>query len=429
MTEVQAEGQENFPKWISWATWGCAAAFFFFQFVVRVSPSVFTDQLMSDLNISACDYGALISVYYMSYSSVQLFVGLILDRLGVRYPLILASLLICSGCLIFSYSSDLTMLKFARFIIGVGSALGFLSCIKTASMWFTSERIGLMIGLSVMIGMAGGTSGGYPMAYLVKYVGWRESMMVLAAIAAGLAFLTFLMARDRKQPVGHSLVDDVKDITIMESLKVLLSNPQTYLYGLFGALMYVPMSAFVDAWGIKFIMMLYGVENLEASASVSITYIGLAASGPLLAIVADRWRSFKKLMMLGSLISLVGYLIAIYVQLPSIYYTYPLFFITGFALGAQFFAFACIVELNPRQVSATASGLQNMANMYGSGFAVYLIGLILDYISDGKLDDVISRYTIEDFHVALSTVPISILVACGLLLFIKEAYPQPETVK
>ncbi len=419
--------QDNYPQWRSWATWGCAAAFFFYQFVVRVSPSVFTNELMQDLGISACEYGALISVYYMSYSSVQLFVGLTLDRLGVRYPLVLASLLICTGCLVFSTSSDMFMLKFARFIIGVGSALGFLSCVKTASMWFTSERIGLMIGLSVLIGMAGGTSGGYPMAYLVSYVGWRESMLILAVIAAAIGVVTFIMARDRKQPVGHSQVEEDHDITILESIKILLSNPQTYLYGVFGALMFVPMSAFVDAWGIKYIMMLYDVENLQASGAVSMTYIGVGASGPLLAMVADHWRSYKKLMMLGSLASFAFYMVAIYIQLPSLYYTYPLFFATGFALGAQFFAFASIIELNPRQVSGTASGLQNMACMYGSGFSVYLIGLILDYLSDGKLDDVISRYTVGDFHIALATVPISILVACGLLLFIKEAYPQEES--
>jgi sugar phosphate permease len=425
--DAAADRQNDYPQWRSWATWGCAAAFFFYQFVVRVSPSVFTNDLMKDLGITACDYGALISVYYLSYSSVQLFVGLTLDRLGVRYPLVVASTLLFTGCLIFSTSSDLTMLKFARFIIGVGSALGFLSCVKTASMWFTSERLGLMIGMSVLIGMAGGTSGGYPMAYLVKHLGWRESMLVLAAIAAVIGIITLFMARDRAKPVGHSLVEEKANLTIVESLKILLSNRQTYLYALFGALMYIPMSVFVDAWGIKFLMVLYDVESPEASACVSITYIGIAASGPLLALLADHWRSYKKLMFLGSLISLLGYLIAIYVHLPSLYYTYPLFFLTGFALGAQFFAFASICELNPRQVSGTASGLQNMACMYGSGGAVYLIGRILDYLSHGKMDDVVSRYSIADFHTALMMVPISILLACIVILFVREAYPQEET--
>jgi sugar phosphate permease len=426
MSLDSADQRQQFAHWRSWATWGCAAAFFFYQFVVRVAPGVFANDLMRDLGISACEYGALGSIYYVGYSSVQLFVGLTLDRLGVRYPLALAALMILVGCLIFSYSSDMSVLKAARFIMGVGSALGFLSCVKTASMWFVSERLGLMIGLSILIGMCGATSGGTPLAYLVDHLGWRESMMVLAMMAAVLSIVTIMLARDRKEPVGHSLVEEKDHITIVESLWILLSNPQTYLYAFYGALMYVPMSVLADVWGNKFMMLLYNVKEVEAAGTASLTYIGVAASGPLLALLSDHWRSYKKVMLYGSFLSLLGYLVVIYVPMPSITFTYPLFFIIGLALGGQFFAFASICEINPRQVSATASGLQNMICMYGGGASVYLVGHLLDYLSHGQMDDVISRYTLHDFHMALSTVPISILIACILMLFVKEAYPPEE---
>ncbi|MBP6985944.1 MAG: MFS transporter [Alphaproteobacteria bacterium] len=420
--------QDNYPEWRSWATWGCAGIFFFYQFVVRVSPSVFATEIMKELEISACTYSAMGSIYYLSYSSVQLFVGLILDRLGVRYPLIFASLLIFAGCMIFSYSDDVDLLFFSRFIIGVGSALGFLSCVKTASMWFSSERLGLMIGLSVMIGMAGGTCGGYPMAYLVEMVGWRQSMYILALIAGAIVVLTFVLARDRKNPVEMHAQESEHKYSILQSLIVLVKNPQTYLYAIYGALMFVPISVFLDVWGVKYLEMIYGVSVQKASGAASMTYVGIGASGPLLAIVTDRWRSYKKLMILGSVLSLFGFTAIIYTVLPSFAYIYPLFFVTGFALGAQFFAFSSIVEINPRQVSATASGLQNMANMFGSGAVLYGVGLVLDYVSDGRVDNVISRYVVEDFHIALSIIPASILLACLLLVFVREAYPKDSVV-
>jgi sugar phosphate permease len=429
MSEELADQRQQFAQWRSWATWGCAAAFFFFQFVVRVSPSVFANDLMLDLGIAACEFGTLSSIYYLSYSSVQLFVGLTLDRLGVRYPLALAAILILAGCLLFAQATTMPILIFARFVTGVGSALGFLSCVKTASMWFSSERLGLMIGLSILIGMAGATSGGYPMAYLVKHVGWRDSMMVLSVIAAVLCVVTILMAKDRKDPVGHSLVAEPEHITIIESLIILLSNPQTYIYAFYGALMYVPMSGFADVWGVKYMMLLYDVEALEASGSASITYIGLAASGPLLAMLSDHWRSYKKVMLMGSFLSFLGYLFVIYLPMPTLVLTYPLFFLIGFALGAQFFAFACIIEVNPRQVSATASGLQNMVCMYGGAASAYVIGHILDALTHGSVDSVIERYTISDFHIALAAVPASILLACVLMLFVTEAYPVEETLE
>lgn len=415
--------KDEAPDYQPWLVWGCAATFFFFQFVVRVSPSVFLDDLLKDLHVSASAAGALSGWYYFGYSNVQLFVGLILDRVGVRYPLTVAAILILIGCLIFSYSDNLTYLAFARFMMGVGSALGFLSCVKTASMWFVSERLGILIGLSILIGMSGATTGGYPMAYLVEHYGWRESMFILSVIAGMLALTSYTLVKDRSQPVTDH---NEEELSITESLKVLLGNPQTYLYALYGALMYMPLSGFADLWGIKYMMMYYDTTRLQASGAVSMIFLGIGASGPLLALVADRWRSYKKLMILGSSLSLLLFMALIYIPLPSFTLTYFVFFTIGFALGAQFFGFACICEINPRQVSATASGLQNMLCMYGGGTSVYIIGYILDYVSDGVLDGHIASYTIQDFQLALITIPASITLAIIVMLFIREAYPQGE---
>jgi len=193
--EAIASEQQDFSEIRPWLVWGCAAFFFFFQFVVRVSPGVFLDDMLNDLKITACSAGFISGAYYFGYSNVQLFVGVILDRVGVRYPIAGAATLIVLGCFMFSYSENLYILSFARFIMGVGSALGFLSCVKTASMWFVSERLGLLIGLSILIGMSGATCGTYPMAFLVDHLGWRESMNVLAIMAGLLAIVSLLFPK------------------------------------------------------------------------------------------------------------------------------------------------------------------------------------------------------------------------------------------
>src|SRR5260221_3726990 len=130
-----------------WLVWGCAAFFFLFQFIVRLTPGLFLDDMFQELKLNACSAGAVSSIYYLGYSNVQLFVGLILDRIGVRYPITGAATLILIGCVLFSSTDQLYILYLARFLMGVGSALGFLSCVKTASMWFVSEKLGTLIGL------------------------------------------------------------------------------------------------------------------------------------------------------------------------------------------------------------------------------------------------------------------------------------------
>jgi len=107
--------QQQFAQWRSWATWAAQQPFSFISCGAGFA-SVFTNELMLDLGITARDYGALGSIYYISYGSVQLFVGLILDRLGVRYPLAIAALMIMTGCLMYALATSMTVLLIARLL-------------------------------------------------------------------------------------------------------------------------------------------------------------------------------------------------------------------------------------------------------------------------------------------------------------------------
>src|SRR3990167_8683767 len=86
----------------SWLVWGCAALFFCYQFLLRVSPSVMTHELMTDFHVDACALGTLISFYLYAYSGLQLPVGILLDKLGPRRLLVIATLVCTGGSLLFS---------------------------------------------------------------------------------------------------------------------------------------------------------------------------------------------------------------------------------------------------------------------------------------------------------------------------------------
>ncbi|MBL0942443.1 MAG: MFS transporter, partial [Alphaproteobacteria bacterium] len=105
---TQDEKKSN-NRILAWAIWLCAGSFYFYQFVIRVSTSVITDELMSELSIQACSVGTMASFYYYGYTTMQIPVGLILDRYGVRIPLILAALMCAVGCAIFAIADSLTI--------------------------------------------------------------------------------------------------------------------------------------------------------------------------------------------------------------------------------------------------------------------------------------------------------------------------------
>jgi fucose permease len=75
---------------LKWFIWLLAAGFYFYEFVLRVSPSVMVDELMTSFGITASAVGVLSAFYLYAYAPMQLPVGLLMDRYGIKKILSLA---------------------------------------------------------------------------------------------------------------------------------------------------------------------------------------------------------------------------------------------------------------------------------------------------------------------------------------------------
>ena len=403
-----------------WLAWACAASFFFFQFMLRVSPSVFAKDMMPDLNMDRCTFGGMAAFYYAGYTWMQIIVGLSLDRFGVRRPLTIAILLCFTGALIFSQSSTFYPLAFGRLLMGIGAAFGFLSCMKIATSWFPANKIGSVIGMSMIFGSSGAIFGGAPLAMLVEYTGWQDSVLILAFLSLLIAMCTWLIVRDHDQ-VAPTAADE--HLPIIMTIKIVLSKPQTYVFAAYGLLKYVPLSAFADLWGVQFIKHVYNISDIEAAGAVSFTYVGFGLSGLLTALLADVLQSYKKPMILGCIVSICAIVALLYLPALPFYLLSVLFGIFGIFLGAQIFAFACVCELNPKNVSGTASGIHNMICMMSGMIFQPLVGYLLDI--NGSPDGV---HSLIDYQYALTVVPICMAVALLITFKMKELYPKDNKV-
>ena len=408
-----------------WLIWGCAAIFYLYQFIIRVSPSVMADQLMRDLGIQACAMGTLASFCYTGYVSMQVPAGLILDRIGIRKPLALAAILIMSGSFLFASSKDINIMSFGRLLIGVGSAFGFLSCVKSASVWLPPHRLGLAIGLSFMLGTAGAVLGGLPLATLSETIGWSNTMFLLGAVGSLIAFLVYTFVRDRKtNPYVEQKPEDLEPISILNAIRIVLKNPLTYVFGAYGLAMYVPLAGFVDLWGIPYLMQTYGVEKTIAAGTVSLFYIGMGAGAPLSALVADYFVSHKRVLMYSAIGLLVAFAIMVYVPDLPLIALQAIYVIGGVFAGAQFLAFASVCQINPSQIGGCASGIHNMMCMASGVIFQPLIGKLLEVNWNGTMVEGAPLYSVHDYRFALGTVPACLLAAVFLCFFMKETYPR-----
>jgi predicted MFS family arabinose efflux permease len=414
------------PKFIPWIVWGCAGFFYFYQFIFRVSPNSITDNLMTDLGISACAVGSMISLYYWGYTAMQIPVGIIIDRIGIRAPLSLAILFCSLGSLIFATSESIFVMSIGRIMVGAGSAFAFLSCIKTGSLWFPPSKLGMIIGLSMVMGTAGAASAGFPFAMLLEATDWRTALSIISYIGVGLAVMTWLLSRDRnKNPYRIEPAKVIETEPVLKSFINILKNPQTYIIGLYGGLMYVPLSGFADLWGPPYVMQALGVDKTTASGIVSIMYIGIGVGAPLCAWFADFIQSHKKVLIGCAVLLTLCFTGILYGPTFSISTYYVLYFLAGVFGGGQFLAFAVVCLINPPQRSGMASSVQNMINMTSGIIAQPLIGKLLDLAWDGLMSETGVRiYTHNDYLQAFMSIPISLVVSIILAYMIKETYPR-----
>ncbi len=420
-----SQTHSKFSSILPWIVWSSPVLFYFYQFTIRVSPSVLADDIMADLGLHATAMGALASWYYIGYTGMQIPVGLLIDRVGVRLPLFVATLMCVTGCYLFSITDNLAIMSAGRLMMGIGSALGFLSCVKTASLWFSPQRLGLIIGLTMMIGTMGATFGGMPLSELVEHIGWRSTVQGLGILGLVLAGYALLVIKENKHSPYQSQVNhDGKHWMepVAEALKEILTNKYTYIFGLYGGMMYVHLSGFADLWGPTFISQTYGEDKSLSAGAVSMIYFGVAAGAPISALLADYLQSYRKVLLAGALGALCLFTAHLYMVHLPFESLYPMYFGVGLFSGSQFLCFAAVCAGNCHGKTGTAAGIHNMMCMASGIIFQPLIGYLLDFNWDGKLVENSPFYASSDYNLALIVIPASLAIAATACLFMKETY-------
>lgn len=418
-----ANKMERVP-WMAWLVWGTAAVFYLYEYILRVSPSVMTQNLMQDFGVTAGSLGVLVSFYYYAYVPLQIPCGVIVDWLGVRRVVTLSALFCTIGSIIFSQSDSLAYAQFGRFLMGAGSACAYLSTAKLAAEWFSPQKFAILTSITMGMGTIGGTFGGKPFAILVNQYGWRQSMVIAACVGICVTIAAWAFIRDKKETTSPEQGAEPAKHDLLSGLKIVASNPQSWLIGLYGCFMYLPLSAFAELWAVPYLMELYSIDNeLAATASIMV-FIGMAIGCPTSAWLSNRLQSRLKVMGGSAILTALLFVVIVYCPIIPLGLIFPLLFFSGLVAGGQILYFAAAKEINPPQTSATTVGFTNSLVMVSGVIFQPLLGYLLHFAWDGlKSSDGLPLYSLKAYQIALSPVPIAIAAAWFILRFVKETYP------
>jgi len=425
---------KSVPAWLPWAVWGLPACFFLYGFFQRVAPSVMHDRLMAEFALTGAAVGNLSALYFYTYASLQIPVGLMVDRFGPRRLLLFGALICAGATLLFAWSGDSGVAHMARALVGFGAGFGFVCALTLAARWLPAERFAQVTGLQMMAGMIGGFLAQAPLAALVEEIGWRQALAGSGLFGLLLAAALWLIVRDfppgtrppSKDPSkGSSLGAPGLLLGILLSLGRVLRRRQNLVTAILSSAMSAPMLSFAGFWGVAWLMQTKGYDRPEAGAVTSLLLLGWALGSPLAGWLSDRLGRPKAVIQGGGLAALVALTALIHLPALPDPLLLALFPLTGAACGCMSVAFALVrTQTPPGEIGATF-GFVNAATTAAGAIFQPLIGWLLDLGWAGESAGGARLYSAEAFRDALSVLPVYLLLALGLSTLLQEAKKSP----
>ena len=391
----------------AYGVWFVGALFYLYELFVRVIPSLLGQ--VSDSPVAALSLtqmSTVMSMYYMIYSPMQLFVGSLFDAFGGRKLLVGNCLLLAFACLLPLIPAGLLFfLGIGRFAMGFASAFGFVGVMYLCTAWFPPNKWAMLSGLTTMLGMIGSISSQTCFAY----VNTSYQNIWLTACIFGLIITVLLYAfvpkeknlAPRSRKLWHELGTRLWTIS---------KQPSAWAAGMMTGALLMPFATFADLWSIPYFTNVCHFTTLEAAQLVSILNLSWAISCPVMGWISDTVRSCKKPMVFGGIAAAICFIVFLFAGKVSFGTTACLMAFLGVCCGVQVIGFVAVANLNASSSAAGSVSFCNALCMILCGLGQPIVGYIIDKHQE-------TRLLAEAYRSGLSIIVVMILSATVLFGF------------
>ena len=417
------------PAYQSWLTLCLGIAFYFSGFFHRMVTAVMADQLMADFDIGAAALGNFSSFYYYSYVAVQIPTGILADYWGPRKLLTTGALLSSVGAFIFASASSIQAANIGRLIIGASMGVAWVSILKLSTRWFKPNQFAVVTGLALGLGILGALSAGVPLRLLMILWGWRSVILGAGMITLLLSLAIWAFVRD--DPVQKGYVSYAPDnrpsnhrpiTSIMSDLSNIFRYKNTWILTIVPASLMGPVLTFAGLWGVPYLTTHYGLTPVKSASLISALLIACALGAPVLGALSEKTGRRKPIYCYALCISLIGWMLILFLQNSPLWLLIVLFSIVGFAASAIVIGMAFVKESVPLALAGTVSGISNMGMEMGPLILQPAIGLVLDSKWDGLLENGIRIYGLNAYHMAFGIIIGLSSLGALLIIFAKETF-------
>lgn len=362
-----------------WVVFGLVLFTYLFMSAQRTAPGLITNEIMRDFQVTASTIGLLASIQFFVYTGLQIPMGILADRYGPNFFLIIGAILTGMGTIIYSLGTHEFVLFFARILTGIGDATIWVNMVLILGRWFNAKEFTRLIGVAAMTGSLGFLLATVPLSALIDFLGWRTAFFSTGVLLCLCGILLYFVLV--KVP-NHSVFTkkEIQREKTMVLLKRIVSNRQAWAlflchFGLVGT--YV---GFIGSWAVPYGMNMYGMTRSDASQLVLIGLVGALIGAPLSGYISSRLGMIKRPYIMVHIMIVLCWSTFLFTNAnPPVHFLVILFFVIGLMYGANALTFATVRQAFPLNESGIASGFANTGGFLSAVLLPTIFGLVLDH--------------------------------------------------
>lgn len=397
-----------------------ATAFVLFQFILQFSSGILSPVLSHEFKMTPVETSLLTGAYYYTYFLMQTPAGYLADRFGARKLLCITTVLVTLSCLLFALSTGPVMAIFARALMGFSISVVFVCSLFLCRNWFPSHIYPLLVAVIEAVGLLCTVLSIIYSASIIDHLGWH----VFAYLCVGCAIVfmvlipIFIFNTPRKG-LGQRPLDRINPSAhFWKDVYQLISNPRAVINGCYCAMLITPQTVFIGSWGIPFLISAYKLSLTQATMSSSFLFLGVAFAGPLCGWAYNYLKSPRFFLSAMAILTAIFFFIVIYFTQMNYLLLSGAFFCMGITSNVYLWNYTLIHELEPRVAASTRIGFTNMLAIGVAPFLQIFIGALLGWTNRSHRPGSI-HFSIHDYQLSLSILPVLCIVFAGLILFCK----------
>jgi len=353
------------------------------SFVDRTSlSSALADKsFVQEFALTSVERGWLNSAFFWTYGLMQMPMGWVVDRYGVKWPYTICFVAWCAAATLTGMVTALSALILMRLIIGAAEAVVIPASYRWIGSNFDESQKGLAVGLFAMGGKFGPAIGAPIAAWMIVNYSWQ--FMFVATGMVGLLWLGpwLLMVRNDFPSKAELVINKRKASSV--TLGNLLSSPVVW-GGMINNFCYGYFTFYCMTWMPAYLVEQRGLSLSSSGLYTFVSFAGIAIVATLAGWGADRIIArgqdavkVRKAFIVAGFIGGSTVLLGVYAASLEAALFWNVLSLSLLGLVTANNLALCKLTLIPKQAIGLNTGVQQVATSLAGGVSASLSGWLL----------------------------------------------------